>query len=240
VPENERRWVAVIGDRIAGFDPHDAIESSVEHAANGLAIDAPEVRWFQTDALEENAGRSLTGAAAVWCAPGGPFRSMDGALEGIRWARTQSIPFIGTCAGFQHAVVEFARNVLGHRTAGHAEYGESGELFIDELLCSLVGQTMEVDILDDELAQMYGATTATEKYYCRFGVNPQWRSQLHDGGLRIAGVDVRDRDVRVMKLDGHPFYVLTLFVPQTSSTAAHPHPLITSLLSAALLAKGAA
>jgi CTP synthase (UTP-ammonia lyase) len=240
VPANERRWIAVIGDRIADFEPHDAIESAVEHSARPLDIEAPEVRWFPTDELEADAGISLSGAAAVWCAPGGPFQSMEGALGGIRWARTHDIPFIGTCAGFQHAVVEFARSVLGHRTAGHAEYGESGELFIDELLCSLVGQTMEVDIVDAELARMYGTTTPTEKYYCRFGVNPRWLSELHDGGLRIAGVDARDGDVRIMRLDGHPFYVLTLFVPQASSTVAQPHPLITSFLSAALLAKGAA
>jgi CTP synthase (UTP-ammonia lyase) len=240
VPENERRWIAIIGDRIEGFEPHDAIESSVEHAASALDVEAPQVRWFATDGLDGDAESSLNGAAAVWCAPGGPFRSMDGALDGIRWARTRDIPFIGTCAGFQHAVVEFARNVLGHATAGHAEYGESGELFIDELLCSLVGLTMEVELVDDDLAGMYGTSTPTEKYYCRFGVNPRWQSQLHHGGLRIAGVDVRDRDVRVMRLDRHPFYVLTLFVPQTSSTAAHPHPLITGFLSAALLATGAA
>jgi len=240
VPPNERNWIAVIGDRIAGFEPHDAIESSIEHAADALSIPAPRAVWLATDDLEANGERLLDGAAAVWCAPGGPFRSMDGAIRGIAWARTSGVPFLGTCAGFQHAVVEFARNVLGHREAAHAEYGRDGELFIDELLCSLVGQTMEVNIVDDELARIYGATHSAERYYCRFGVNPRWQTQLHDAGLRIAGVDARDHDVRVMRLDGHPFYVLTLFVPQTSSTATRPHPLITGFLSAAVTATGAA
>jgi CTP synthase (UTP-ammonia lyase) len=152
------------------------------------------------------------------------------------------VPFLGTCAGFQHAVIEFARNVLGHRNAGHAEYGsdgDDGELFIDELLCSLVGQTMDVEIVDADLARIYSTRNPTEKYYCRFGVNPRWREQLHDAGLRIAGVDVRDRDVRLMRLEGHPFFVLTLFVPQTSSTPARPHPLVTAYVSAAVRAMDA-
>jgi len=240
VPSNERSWIAVIGDRIAGFEPHETIDSSIEHAANALSVPSPRTRWLATDDLATNADDLLDGAAAVWCAPGGPFRSMDGALRGIEWARKRGVPFTGTCAGFQHAVVEFARNVLGHHDAAHAEYGREGELFIDELLCSLVGQTMEVDVVDDELARIYGTTHSTERYYCRFGVNPRWQAQLHDAGLRIAGVDARDRDVRVMRLDGHPFYVLTLFVPQTSSTATRPHPLITGFLSAAVMATGAA
>jgi CTP synthase (UTP-ammonia lyase) len=240
VPVNERSWIAVIGDRIAGFEPHDTIESSIEHASNPFSFAAPRARWLATDDLESDADGLLDGAAGVWCAPGGPFRSMEGALRGIAWARTRGVPFIGTCAGLQHAVVEFARNVLGHPAAAHAEYGRDGELFIDELLCSLVGQTMEVDVVDDELRRIYGTTRSTEKYYCRFGVNPRWQAQLHDAGLRIAGVDARDRDVRVMRLEGHPFYVLTLFVPQTSSTTTRPHPLVTGFLSAAVMARGAA
>jgi CTP synthase (UTP-ammonia lyase) len=233
-------WIAVIGDRVEGFEPHDTIESSIDDAAKALRVAAPRVRWLSTDVLEADGAGVLEGAAAVWCAPGGPYRSLDGAVEGIRFARERNVPFIGTCAGFQHAVIEFARNVLGHDTASHAEYGEGGELFIDELLCSLAGQTMEVEIVDDDLAQLYGTANPREKYYCRFGVSPRWRAPLHDAGLRIAAIDARDQDVRVMRLAGHPFYVLTLFVPQTSSTPTRPHPLVTGLLSAAVMAAGAA
>jgi len=235
--------ITVIGDRIDGFEPHDAIGSAVEHAAHALDVPVPDVAWLPTDEVAASGAEVLEGAQAVWCAPGGPFRSLEGALAGIRWARETGVPFLGTCAGFQHAVIEFARNVLGHQDAAHAEYPEErGDdvLFIDELLCSLAGQTMQVDIVDDELARIYGTTHPTEKYYCRFGVNPRWQRALHDAGLRIAGVDGRDGDVRVMRLAGHPFFVLTLFVPQTSSTANRPHPLINSYVSAALLAAGAA
>ncbi len=107
-------------------------------------------------------------------------------------------------------------------------------LFIDELPCSLVGQTMHVSILDPELAALYGTAEPLERYYCRFGLNPTWRRALDDAGLRVAGVDRQDGDARVLRLAGRPFYVLTLFVPQTSSTAASPHPLVTAYVRAAV------
>jgi CTP synthase (UTP-ammonia lyase) len=132
------RWIGVIGDRMAGHEPQDAIEPAIEHAAAALGIDPPEVRWCATDRLDADGVEELAGAMAIWCAPDSPYRSLDGAVAGIRLARERSIPFLGTCAGFQHAVVEFARNALGRVDAGHAEYeGEGEDIFIDELLCSL-------------------------------------------------------------------------------------------------------
>lgn len=229
-------WVAVIGDRVEGLEAQDAIAPALDHAAASLGLPAPAVRWVATDRLEAGGAEVLTGAAAVWCAPGSPYRSLIGALDGIRWARECRVPLLGTCAGFQHGVIEFARNVLGYARASHAEYGDAGddELFIDELLCSLVGQTMQVEIVDPDLRQIYGTSSPVERYYCRFGLDPAYHRPLHDAGLRIAGVDGRDGDVRVMRLADHPFYVLTLFVPQASSTAATPHPLVTSYLRAAV------
>jgi CTP synthase (UTP-ammonia lyase) len=234
-------WVAVIGDRVDGFEPHETISASLRHAADALHVPPPEMRWFATDALVPDAAGALAGAVAIWCAPGAPYRSLAGALAGIRVAREQRVPFLGTCAGFQHGVIEFARGVLGRRDAAHAEYagadideGSEGELFIDELLCSLVGQTMRVDLVDDVLRDVYGALYATERYYCRFGLHPRWRGVLHEAGLRVAGVDASDGDVRIMRLEGHPFYVLTLFVPQTSSTPERPHPLVARYLETAL------
>jgi CTP synthase (UTP-ammonia lyase) len=234
-------WVAVIGDRVDGFEPHDTIATSLQHAASALGVPPPDVRWFATDALASDAAGTLAGAAAIWCAPGAPYRSIAGALAGIRVAREQRAPFLGTCAGFQHGVIEFARNVLGRRNAAHAEYagadlgeGADGELFIDELLCSLVGQTMRVEIVDDVLRDIYGDAHPTERYYCRFGLGARWRGVLHEAGLRVAGVDESDGGARILRLDDHPFYVLALFVPQTSSTPERPHPLVARYLEAAL------
>ncbi len=268
--DGPRLWIGVIGDRIEGFEPHDTIAGSIDHAAAQLGVAAPDVRWIATDELARHgASHQLAGAAGVWCAPGSPYRSLEGALDGIRWVREHDVAFLGTCAGFQHGVIEFARHVLGHTGAAHREYDAlettsgsppaasaaaasaptdpapinaaatdpastpDAEYFIDELLCSLAGQTMQVELLDPELCELYGTAHPVERYYCRFGLNPRWREPLQRAGLRVAGIDRRDGDVRLLRLAGHPCYLLTLFVPQTSSRPERPHPLIVHYLRAA-------
>ena len=83
-------------------------------------------------------------------------------------------------------------------------------------------------------ATLYGASEATERYYCRFGVNPVHRPALEAGGLATAGVDAADGDVRIVRISSHPFFVATLFVPQTASTPERPHPLVTAFVRAGL------
>jgi CTP synthase (UTP-ammonia lyase) len=102
------------------------------------------------------------------------------------------------------------------------------------MLCSLVGLTMDVEVVDAALVEVYGTRRPKERYYCRFGLNPHWRSPLEAAGMTVAGIDATDGDVRIMRLADHPSFVLTLFVPQTSSSAETPHPLITSFVRAAL------
>lgn len=80
-------------------------------------------------------------------------------------------------------------------------------------------------------ARCYGQDRVFEEYYCNFGLNSIYRRALEEGGLAVTGVD-DDEEARVFELPGHPFYLATLFVPQTRSTAEKPHPLVTALLSA--------
>jgi len=227
--------VVVIGERFGDHPPQDTIEPALQHAAAVLGIPAPTVRWVATDDLvRDGAEPHLAGADAVWCAPGSPYRSLDGALVGIRFAREQGRPFLGTCAGFQHAVIEVARNLAGIAAADHEEYGrEGGDLVIHELLCSLAGLRLDVRVIDDVVAAIYRADLVEERYYCTFGLNPVYVPQLEAVGLTVAGTDVADDQPRIMRMADHPYFVITLFVPQTSSAPGAPHPLVAGLLAAA-------
>ncbi|HEY5153382.1 MAG TPA: hypothetical protein VIJ47_01525, partial [Acidimicrobiales bacterium] len=90
-------WVAVVGDRTGRHAPQETIVPAISDAASFLGCPMPEVRWLATDRLESEGPSLLAGAAAVWCAPGSPYRSLTGALVGIRWAREGGVPFLGTC-----------------------------------------------------------------------------------------------------------------------------------------------
>jgi CTP synthase (UTP-ammonia lyase) len=221
----------VIGDRTPGFTPQESISTSLTHAADEAGVDI-DVTWVPTPSLTH--GEELNVFDGVWCAPGSPYLSLDGALAGIRFARESRTPFIGTCAGFQHGVLEFARNVLGLSTASHAEYGagDGTELIIDELLCSLVGQTMHVRLVTEEARAWYGRGEVAEQYYCRFGLDESYVETLQAHGMLVAGVDASDGSTRILQLAPHPYFVLTLFVPQTRSEPGAPHPLIHAFVAA--------
>jgi CTP synthase (UTP-ammonia lyase) len=198
-----------------------------------LGVDL-DIEWIPTGDLETGAPDRLGGLDGLWSPPGSPYRSLTGALAAIRFARESGLPFIGTCGGYQHAILEYARNVMGFADAQHAEYDStSSRLFISALACSLAGQTMRVFLQPGTTAHaLYGVGEADEAYYCNFGLNPDERPALEASGLVVSGID-RDGEARIVELPGHPFFLATLFVPQTASTLERPHPLVTGFVAAA-------
>lgn len=189
-----------------------------------------EPHWISTEAIDDSLFEHFSG---IWVAPGSPYKDMNKTLWAIRHARENGVPCFGTCGGFQHIVLEYARNVLGFPDAQHAEYDPyASRLFISRLACSLVGREMELRFEPhSQVARIYGATHARERYYCNFGVAPEAVGLLAQGPLRVVGSD-EEGAVRVLELPGHPFFIGTLFVPQTLSTPEHPHPLIAAFLMA--------
>src|SRR5262249_2632742 len=153
-------------------------------------------------------------------------KDLDKTLWVIRHAREHHVPCFGTCGGFQHMILEYARHVLGCQDAQHAEYDPyASHLFVSQLVCSLAGREMPLHFAaGSQVAAIYGALSATEQYYCNFGVNPDYIPLLKSGPLQVTGSD-NEGEVRVIELPGHPFFIGTLFVPQTRSTPQHPHPL---------------
>jgi len=224
--------VAVVGDFDPTFTPHLATNEAVPHSAKQLRVEA-EVVWLPTEPLEGDLA-PVVAADAVWCAPGSPYRSLDGALRALRFAREHGVATLGTCGGCQHMIIEYARNVLGFADAHHAEYDPyQSTLFVTELSCSLVGRTMPVNLTPgSRAATLYGAERVEEQYYCNFGLNREHQESLVAGGFLVVGVD-DDGEARVLELPDHPFYLATLFVPQTRSRPERPHPLVTALLQAA-------
>jgi CTP synthase (UTP-ammonia lyase) len=217
----ERIRIGVIGDFNAANPTHVATNRGIEDAAEALGTGI-ETTWLPTD--QEHDYGAFQG---LFCSPGSPYRSLEGALEGIRYARENGVPFLGTCAGLQHLVLEYARNVMGIRDADHAESNPyASVLFITPLSCSLVGKTMEVHLRPgSRAAAEYGADRAQEQYYCNFGLNPEYRESLERAGLAVSGVD-GDGEVRIMEIPAHPFCMGTLFVPQAGSEPGKPHPLV--------------
>jgi CTP synthase (UTP-ammonia lyase) len=119
-----------------------------------------------------------------------------------------------------------------------AEHEESTpqapSLLISRLACSLVGQTQVVRYLPgSRLSALLGVEATVEQFRCNFGLNPLYRERVLGGALRAAALG-ENSEVRAVELDGHPFFIATLFLPQMSSSPAAPHPLLVAYLQAAI------
>lgn len=224
-----KRSIAIIGEYTSTFPPHISTSAAIEHSRSASGLDVDSI-WVPTEEIDKTLFERFSG---IWVAPGSPYKNMGQTLWAIRYARENGVACFGTCGGFQHMIIEYARNVLGFKDAGHAEYDPyASNLFITQLGCSLAGREMELTFSSvSRVAEIYGGISAVEQYYCNFGVNPDYVSLLKSGALKITGSD-SEGEIRVIELPGHPFFLGTLFVPQTSSTAEHPHPLVTAFVKA--------
>ncbi len=88
--------IGIIADYKEGNRYHIATHRSILHAAQSLNISAEPV-WLDTDTLDDHSAEErLRSCDAIWGGTGSPYRSMEGALRAIRFAREQGWPFIGT------------------------------------------------------------------------------------------------------------------------------------------------
>jgi CTP synthase (UTP-ammonia lyase) len=220
-------FVAMVGDRNLAYESHRAIEATVALLNNEV-----DMRWVGTDDPDFRA--TVERAHAVWAVPGSPYANDDAAYAAITHARTTGQPFLGTCGGFQYAIVEYARNVAGWTGAGHAETEpDADELVVDRLACSLFGEQRTVTTVPGtRLAQICGTEPFVGFHFCNFGVPNAQMARLVDYGV-IVSARAEDAGVEGIELPDHPFFLATLFQPQMA--AVHDegvHPLIRALIEA--------
>lgn len=225
--------IGIIGDYDETFRPHVATSDAMSHALQQIGI-TMEFEWVGTETVGAAFEEITTRFNGYLIAPGSPYKNMQGALQIIQFARENFLPVLGTCGGFQHMVLEFARHVLFIKEAQHAEYDPyASELAVTPLSCSLKGQTLEIELTRrmSKTFKAYQADKILEKYYCDFGLNPQYQQQMHYAGFQVVGTDVH-QEARILELENHPFFIATLFVPQDNSSIEKPHPLILGFVQA--------
>jgi CTP synthase (UTP-ammonia lyase) len=220
--------LALVGDRSPLVQAHARVPEVLATAdlAGPLPLDA---YWVGTT---EVAATDLGGFDGIWALPGSPYADAEGMLAAIRFARTNAVPLLATCGGFQHMLLEWAQGVCG-LDVGHAEDGTGGrEALIRPLACSLVGEERLVHVVPGtRAAEVLGTAPRTERYFCGYGLDPRFEDTLVAGGLVVSGRD-DEGEARLAEVPGHPFYVGALFQPELSSTRAWVHPLIGAFLAA--------
>jgi CTP synthase (UTP-ammonia lyase) len=224
----KRIKIGLVGDFDKKIVNHLAINESVIHAKPHLHFEL-ETTWVPTETITENflAQQNFNG---FWVVPGSPYKNDEGVYKLIRWARENDFPLFGTCGGFQYMVVEYAKNVLGFRNAGHEESEPQVEqLVISKLACSLKATEEEVMITDKHswLFQTLQKEKITGRFNCSYGLNPKFQPLIDQYPMVFTAFSAGG-EARALELKGHRFYAATLFQPPLESTAENPNPLLIS------------
>jgi CTP synthase (UTP-ammonia lyase) len=226
------KTIALVGDHSEKHTSHRAIPVALELARARLGADI-SWEWVATRDVSD-APRDLAAFSAVWLVPASPYENTAGALDAVRWAREGRRPFLGTCGGFQHALLEIARDVAGIADADHAETNPGGNtLLVVPLSCSHVEKIGHVQFAQGSLlGSAYGGAASDEGYRCNYGFNPAYRTAMEAAGLRFTALD-DDGEIRGAELPAHPFFAGVLFQPERAALLGTTPPLVVAFVTAA-------
>ncbi|HOB17993.1 MAG TPA: CTP synthase [Candidatus Methanoculleus thermohydrogenotrophicum] len=216
-------------------DVYMSIKEALKHAGRALSTEV-NIRWLDAEMFDL---RDLADVDGILVPGGFGKRGVEGKIRAIRYARENKKPYLGLCLGFQLSVVEYARHVLGIPDATSEEVGPGTHviaLLPEQEGISNLGGTMRLGNCTVTLkegtmvADLYGTTMTVERHRHRYEVNPDFISDLEDGGLIFTGTC--GSRMEVCELPDHPFYLATQFHPEFKSSPTNPSPPYIGFVSA--------
>lgn len=237
--------IALVGKYIQLHDAYLSVSESIFHAA--AANDAVcDIKWVDSEELTQENINDVLGDCEGILVPGGfGDRGIEGMILAARYAREKDVPYLGICLGMQIAVIEFARNVVGWADANSAEFTSSSlhpviDLMPEQQGITAKGGTMRLGqypcALDKESKayELYGEETIYERHRHRYELNNDFREELCEKGLRLAGLSPDGRLVEVVENPANRWFVAAQFHPEFKSRPNKPQPLFYGFVKAAL------
>ena len=237
--------IGLIGKYVELQDAYKSISEAIIHAG---ATNACKVRvnWIHAEEINNNnVAKQLEGLSGVLVAPGFGDRGIEGKITAIKHIRENNIPFLGICLGMQSAVIEFARNVLGHKDANSVEMNEATSapvinLMEEQKAVTEKGGTMRLGAYDCLLTEgsnaynSYENTEISERHRHRFEFNNKYKANFEEAGMISTGINPENNLVEIVEIPSHPWFVGVQFHPEYKSTVANPHPLFCGFIEACI------
>jgi CTP synthase len=237
--------VAIVGKYVHLTDTYKSLNEALTHGgiSHGARV---ELRFIDSETIDPDNVQASLGEPDAILVPGGfGERGVEGKIGAIQWARENDVPFFGICLGMQMAVVEFARNVLGHSDAHSREFNDKAEHVLIELMDEQqnvvdMGGTMRLGAWPCALREgsvvrkLYGTEQVSERHRHRYEVNPAYFETLEQAGLKITGRSPDGKLAEMIELNSHPYFVACQFHPEFKSKPLKPHPLFSAFIKAAL------
>jgi CTP synthase (UTP-ammonia lyase) len=211
--------VALLGDR-SGHRSHRELDA--------LRPSLPvETAWVPTGSEFD-----VTAYDGVWLVPGSPYADDAAVLRALTVVRESGIPFLGTCAGMQYAVLEYAARVLGERATHEEADGASADNVVTALACSLQGEERLVTPVPGTRFASWVPEPFPGTHFCSYAPTPAVVERLERAGV-VIGATAPDAGAEVLEFPDHPFYVTSMFQPHVGALSGAPvHPLVTAFMDA--------
>jgi len=231
-------------------DVYISVIEAIKHAGISAGV-KPELHWIDSADFElPRASLKILDQMDAIIVPGGfGSRGIKGVLKAIEYVRVHKIPYLGLCYGMQLATIEFARNVVGIRTADTVEIDPETKdpvIHVNEqqaknLAAKHFGNSMRLGSYPCTLAKnslardLYGTSRISERHRHRYEFNNRYKKQLTKAGLVFSGICPDNDLVEIIELpqEIHPYFIATQFHPEFESRPLKPHPLFVGLLKAA-------
>ncbi|MDI6855900.1 MAG: CTP synthase (glutamine hydrolyzing) [Candidatus Thermoplasmatota archaeon] len=234
--------LAIVGKYVHLKDSYISYIESLNHCSAQTGIKS-NIKWIEAEELEKGETALLEGVHGIIIPGGFGERGSEGKTIAIKYAREKKIPFLGVCFGFQLAVVEYARNVLGLKDANSTEFKKTSHPVIDILPSQRkvkeLGGTMRLGshpiiIKKRSLAySLYKKTKIYERHRHRYEVNPKYIEKLENAGLNFTGKSQDRKRMEILELKEHPYFIASQFHPEFKSRLTAPAPLFLGLVKAA-------
>ena len=245
---HRRVEIALVGKYTGLRDAYLSVAEALFHA--GTACDAEvEIRWVDSENLTpENIAETLAGCGGILVPGGFGDRGIEGMILAAQFAREKGIPYFGICLGMQIAVIEFARHVADWQDANSAEFSGSTAHPVIALMPEQVGVTQKGGTMrlgrypcvlseGTRALSLYGEKEISERHRHRYEFNNDFRCELQQDGLTLAGTSPDGALVEIVEIKDHPWYVGCQFHPEFKSRPNRPHPLFYGFVKAALEAE---
>ncbi len=251
-PEHEVD-IALVGKYVDLADSYKSLSEALIHA--GIHTRSKlKIHYIDSESLERDGVSGLAQMDAILVPGGFGKRGVEGKMAAIRFARENSVPYLGICLGMQLATIEFARNVCGMSDADSTEFNPETSHPVVALITewldrsgqterrtegSDLGGTMRLGAQKCPIepgtlaAKIYGAEV-NERHRHRFEVNNRYVAQLEAKGYRVSARTPSEQLPEMMELPAHPWFVGCQFHPEFTSTPRGGHPLFTAFVRAAL------
>lgn len=240
--------IALVGKYTQLHDAYISVVEALKHG--GIPQHATvTIQWVDSETVNaENVSEILHGINGLLVPGGFGDRGIEGMIDAIRYARENSIPFLGLCLGMQLSIVEFVRNVVGYNDAHSIELNPNTThpviaLMPDQNGVEDIGGTLRLGSYPCHLDtaskayQLYSEETIHERHRHRYEVNNDYRAAVVEKGMLLSGLSPDGRIVEMVEIPSHPFFLATQAHPELKSRPNRPHPLFRGLVEAAIASK---